>query len=74
MSVSMAPCSHTVPVDDMEQLNGSAANQCQPTQALGALLGLVVIVLVVVVTGWVWTCWIMKKRGGIKITSDKQER
>ena len=71
VSVSAAPCSRITPVDDIEQ---SVANQCQPTQALGALLGLAAVVLTIVITGWVWTCWIMKKRQRLKITSDKQEQ
>ena len=32
------------------------------TAILGALLGLSVVLLAVVTTGWVWTCWTMKKR------------
>ena len=71
VSVSAAPCSRITPVDDIEQI---VANQCQPMQALGALLSLAVVVLTIVITGWVWTCWIMKKRQRIKITSDKLER
>ena len=51
----------------------STANQLLPP-ALGALLGIAVIALVVTTMGWVWTCWKMKKRGGIKINSDEQER
>ena len=30
--------------------------------ALGALLALTVIILLTVITGWVWTCSVMKKR------------
>ena len=61
---------------DMQELlnmNLSTANQTLPP-ALGALLGIAVIALVVTTMGWVWTCWRMKKRGGIKINSDEQER
>ena len=32
------------------------------TVTLGALLGLLSLLLLIVATGWVWTCWIMKKR------------
>ena len=72
----MAPCSRTLSVDDIQQerSSGCEGNQCQLSQTLGALLGLVVVVLAVVITGWMWTCWIVKKRGGMKITSNKQER
>ena len=37
-----------------------------PLAVLGALLGLSVVLLAVVITGWVWTCWTMKKREGGK--------
>ena len=74
MSVTTVPCSSIAPAGDLEQLNRSVANQGQPLQALGVLLGLVVVVLAVVISGWVWTCWIVKKHGGMKITSNKQER
>lgn len=51
----------------------STANQTLPS-ALGALLGIAVVALVVTTMGWVWTCWRLKKSGGIKINSDEQER
>jgi hypothetical protein len=73
-SVTMVPCSSTVPTDNTQQQNESIINQSQSSQALGALLGLVVVVLAIVITGWVWTCWVMKKRGGMKIISNEQER
>ena len=72
-SVTTIPCSRIVPINDVQQ-NESVVNQSQCSQALGALLGLVVVVLAVVITGWVWTCWIMKKKGGMKLTSNKHER
>ena len=30
--------------------------------ALGTLTGPLLLILVLVVTGWVWTCWTLKKR------------
>lgn len=36
--------------------------------ALGSMLGLLVVLLALVTTGWVWTCWIMMKQN-IKINS-----
>ena len=75
VSTSTAPYFCTVPSEDMQQIeNQYKGNQHQLSRALGALLGLVVVVLAVVITGWVWTCWIVKKQGGMKITSNKQER
>ena len=59
--------------DNMLNMILSTANQTLPP-ALGALLGIAVIALVVTTMGWIWTCWRMKKRGGIKINSDEQER
>ena len=56
VSVTTVPCSSIAPAGDLERLNQSVANQSQPLQALGALLGLVVVVLAIVITGWVWTC------------------
>ena len=35
------------------------------TSALGALLGISMVLLALVTAGWVWTCWAFKKRGGI---------
>ena len=29
---------------------------------LGVLVGLLVVLLVAVITGWLWTCWVMKNR------------
>ena len=50
------------------------ATECVTTIiGLGAVVGLLVVLLVVVTTGWVWTCWVMMKRGGI-IISSKQVR
>ena len=33
-----------------------------PATILGVLMGLLTLILVVVTTGWVWTCWTMKKQ------------
>lgn len=38
--------------------------------ALGALLALVMVVLLTVITGWVWTCSVMKKREMMNNNSD----
>ena len=43
-----------------------------PTAVLGALLGLSVVLLAVVTTGWVWTCCIMKKGEGEKSLVQKR--
>ena len=30
--------------------------------ALGAMVGLLLILLAAVTAGWLWTCWVIKKR------------
>ena len=50
-------------------------NYTEPSSAIlctvvSTLVGLLVILLVVVTTGWVWTCWTMKKRK-VKSTHEK---
>ena len=40
---------------------------------LGAAVGLLVVLLAVVTTGWIWTCWIMKRRVRI-ITNSRDIR
>ena len=39
----------------------------QPLMALGILVGLLVVLLITVITGWVWTCWILIRREGKKV-------
>ena len=68
---TLCSCSKSA-YDIKSQLN-ETASQILPS-ALGALLGIVAIALVLTIIGWVWTCWRVKKRGGIKINSDKQEQ
>ena len=46
------------------QAAGSAASI-----GLGAAVGLLVVLLAIVTTGWIWTCWIMKRRGRITTNS-----
>ena len=41
---------------------------------LGALVGLLMILLAVVTIGWMWTCWIMRKRARIITTSTRDIR
>ena len=55
----------TIPVSSVESGDRSpltAETNNAPIVALGALLGLFVVLLAVVTTGWVCTCLIMKKR------------
>ena len=68
-SVSMGPCSKTASVDDKQQQCANTTNPHSSLLALGALLGLLMLTLIIVIAGWAWTCWMLKKRGGTKITS-----
>ena len=47
------------------QGNGSSST----ISALGALLGLSLVLLALVTAGWVWTCWTARKRGEVNINS-----
>ena len=44
---------------------------CSSTEssALGALLGISTVLLALVTAGWIWTCWIVKKRGRMVVNS-----
>ena len=44
----------------------------QLSSSLGALFGLAIVALAIVTTGWVWSCWIMKKRAGMKVNMEEQ--
>ena len=41
--------------------------------ALGVLVGLLVALLMMVTTGWIWTCWILRRREGLKVHSQSKE-
>lgn len=41
---------------------------------LGALIGLLLVLLVMVTTGLLWTCWLLKRRGGIMFNNELQLR
>ena len=44
--------------------------QQAPTVVLGSLTGVFVVALAAVIIGWVWTCWTIKRRGGMNINTD----
>lgn len=49
--------------------------QCKTQIAtLGVLIGLLVLIIIVMTTGWVWTCCMMKKRGVKRETNIDQDR
>ena len=47
------------------------AEKCITSIGLGVVVGLLVVLLAAVTTGWVWTCCAMKKRGRIAIKSNE---
>ena len=59
----------TASIDESSEKTISTGCSSSPLIALGALLGIFMVLLVLVTAGWVWTCWTMKKRGGMKLTS-----
>lgn len=70
-SMVSPPCTHSVVT--------SATQQTRPLppsvedKMLGALFGLSLLLLVVVITGWVCTCWKMKKKQN-EVKSTAQNR
>ena len=53
---------------DSETSTNTSTHQA-PVIALGILAGLFFIALVAVIIGWMWTCWTIKRRGGMDISS-----
>ena len=61
--------------EDNEFSSDAYTWQCETQLAvLGVLVGLLMIVLVVMTTGWAWTCWMMKKRGAKRQIQIEQDR
>ena len=48
---------------------GHRASSSNATSALGALLGISLVLLALVTAGWAWTCWTVRKRRGMIINS-----
>ena len=76
-------CCNTKPVEDTSTTATNATHREMTTQpickcqvaggvasiGLGAAVGLLVVLLAIVTTGWMWTCWTMKRRGRITTNS-----
>ena len=55
-----------------QQLYTSSATDVQAALgALGALVGLLMVLLTLALFGWVWTCVILKKKGTVNINKSK---
>ena len=52
-----------------QAVNGHQPEQCVTSIILGAVVGLLVVLLVVVTGGWMWTCWTIKRRARITTNS-----
>ena len=53
----------------------SSMKNCEVTKtALGVMVGLLMIVLVVVMSGWGWTCWLLKREAKRNTKLYSQER
>ena len=49
--------------------------QCETQLAvLGVLIGLLMLIIAVMTTGWVWTCWMTKRRGATRGICIEQDR
>ena len=48
---------------DNSYISDTSTNNCKVTEtALGIMVGLLVVALAIVMTGWGWTCWLLKRR------------
>ena len=63
----------TCPCYTQTSMTTSSPLESGAVPALGAAVGLLVVALIVTTTGWVWTCWILKKRGVMDINSEQIE-
>ena len=54
----------------MEQ--SQATTEAQPRVVIGALVGLLVVLLVMAIFPWIWICWKFKVNKGLK--RDKQQK
>ena len=61
-------------VTKINGLSTDSSSNSTIVAVLGALVGLLLVLLVIVTTGLVWTCWLLKKRGGLKLSSESQMR
>ena len=53
----------------VSEANADARYSASVVVVLGALVGLLVILVVVTATGWAWTCLVLRNRGRMNISS-----
>ena len=63
-ALGAGPC-----IQQTEGVPAQGASSTNATSALGALLGLGLVLLVLVITGWMWTCWTGNRKRKSKNTS-----
>lgn len=72
-----AECGYTtVTISDSTASKAALNDKCNSTvvAALGALVGLLLVLLATVSAVLAWTCWLLKKRNGMKFNSEYQSR
>jgi hypothetical protein len=68
MVATTVPCNCSQPTTNSEV-------KCSDSQAMGAVIGILMVLLVVMTTGYIYICWNnMKKRGGLRIISKQIAR
>ena len=78
MPVTRATAIQTTVTNTMTTTQPISNCKCQAAGStasigLGAAVGLLVVLLAVVTTGWMWTCWIMKRQARILITTNSRD-
>ena len=57
----------------VDQIQEDKVCSLSAVSALGALLGMFTVLLAIVTAGWIWTCWIVKKRGRMVVNSKQNK-
>ena len=59
--VSVVYTSNNEQPTNSSELNSQLASTRAPLAAIGVLTGILLVILALVTTGWMWTCWTMNK-------------
>ena len=62
-----ALCTHGTPSENDQKMSNCKCPASRNTESigLGTPVGVLVVLLAIVTMGWMWTCWIMRKRARI---------
>ena len=66
--------SRTTPTSGEVKHTLNSCSNSTTVAVMGAVLCLLLLLLVVVTSTLVWTCWLLKKRGGLMLSSDRPIR